>query len=76
MSEDETVHLAAPMTPKNYGANVYCPVEKEFTRFLVRTSTDGMEVEVCHACNEPEPAWREVSDADLDALAAQLFNNE
>jgi hypothetical protein len=75
MSESGKVHLAAPETPDTHGVNVYCPVEKEFTQFIVRKSTDGMEVEVCGACNEPEPEYRVVTDAELDAIDNQLYED-
>jgi hypothetical protein len=54
---------------------VYCPVKKEFTQLLLAKSY-GMEVEVCLACNEPEPVLRLVSDVDLDVIAAQLDEDE
>jgi hypothetical protein len=71
----DAVHLIAPETPETHGVNVYCPVKKEFTQIIVGKSTDGMEVEVCLACNEPEPVLRRVTDTELDAIDNQLYDN-
>jgi hypothetical protein len=73
---NQPLHLEAPVTPENHGVNLYCPVEKELTKFFLAKSTDGMEVYVCGACNEPEPVIREVTAAELDALAHRLADNE
>jgi hypothetical protein len=64
------------MTPKNYGANIYCPVEKEFTKLFLGHSADGMEVYACGACREPEPELKNVSDVELDAIYKKLYPNE
>jgi hypothetical protein len=76
MSENETVHLVAPKTSENDGANVFCPVEKEFTTIFLGRSADGMETFACAACYEPEPETRDVTNAELDALAHQLWDNK
>jgi hypothetical protein len=74
MNMDE--HLEAPKTSENDGANVYCPVEKEFTTIFLGHSADGMEAYACGACYEPEPEIREVTQAELDALAQRLGKNK
>jgi len=73
---DQPLHLEAPRTPENERAYLYCPVEKELTKFYLAHSTDGMEVYACFACNEPEPVIREVTQATLEAVVKQLGNNE
>jgi hypothetical protein len=72
----QPLHLEAPVTLENEGANLYCPVEKELTKFFLAKSTDGMEVYVCGACNEPEPVIREVTQAVLEAVVKQIADNE
>jgi hypothetical protein len=71
----DLVHLQAPQTTENEGANVYCPVEREFTKIFLGHSADGMEVYACAACYEPEPVLADVTDVELDAIAKQLDDN-
>jgi hypothetical protein len=73
---DETVHLEAPETPENEGANLYCPFEKALTKFYLGHSADGMEVYACGACNEPEPETQEVTEAELEAIVHRLNDNQ
>jgi hypothetical protein len=72
----DTVHLQAPETLENAGANVYCPIVTEFTFIGMGKSADGLETYACKACNEPEPVLREVTDAELDAIAKRLNNTQ
>jgi hypothetical protein len=72
----KTVHLIAPETPENHGANVFCPIEVDFTQLVLGHSADGMETFACGACNEPEPVISEVTDVTLDVIAQQLNNNK
>jgi hypothetical protein len=70
------VHLQAPETSKNEGANVYCPNVTEFTFIGMGKSADGLETYACKACNEPEPVVREVTDEDLDTIAEILYGDK
>ena len=63
-----TDHLIGPETEVTKGYNVYCPVKREFTYIDRAESTDGMEVDVCKACNEPEPSLLAVTDTVLDDI--------
>lgn len=72
----DAVHLIAPGTPENKGANVYCPIEKEFTQLVMGRSADGMETYACGACYEAEPEVSEVTDVTLDIIAEQLFKGD
>ena len=71
----DLVHLQAPKTSENDGADVFCPVEKRFTTIFLGHSADGMEVYACGACYEPEPRIADVTNAELDAIAEQLDDN-
>ena len=65
-------HLIAPETPETVGYNVYCPAKEEFTYIGESMSTDGMEVDVCKACGDPEPQLKNVTGAELDGIFDRL----
>lgn len=65
-------HLIAPETPTTVGYNVYCPTKEEFTYIGESMSTDGMAIDVCHACREPEPLLKDVTGAELDDIFDRL----
>ena len=67
-----TDHLVGPETEVTKGYNVYCPVKQEFTYIGPATSADGMEVDVCKACNTPEPVLLDVTDKVLDDIHDRL----
>jgi hypothetical protein len=71
----DLVHLQAPQTTENEGANIFCPVQKEFTRIFLGHSADGMEVYACASCYEPEPRIADVTDEELNAIYRQLYDN-
>jgi hypothetical protein len=73
-TEQAYVHFQVPETPENKGYNLYCPYERELTALFMGHAT-GMETYACGACREPEPVMRVVTQADFDAIAAQISGN-
>jgi hypothetical protein len=71
-----TLHLSVTGTSELEEGNVFCPVKKELTQLFLGHSTDGMEAYACAACYEPEPAIREMTQANFDAIVNQLDTSE
>jgi hypothetical protein len=72
----DLVHLQAPQTEANEGANVFCPALRVFTRIFLGRSADGMETYACAACYEPEPVLADVTEVELNAIYKQLYENQ